>query len=348
MKIRLLPPLCLLAVLAGCAAPEPPPAPEPVHSASTYEQAALLAGTMEFLHQNYVDADRAGYEKLLTAALRGMMRELDPYSGYEPPAVYETKEIARTGEHTGIGVELVKPGENSPLVVTMTVPDSPAAKAGLVPGDRIVRIDDKLVEPLPLEECAKLLRGAAGSSVRLEVVPDGGDDSRNIAVRREKVVVSSAPVEAAHLIGGDIGYLRINSFNSHTPSETAAVLEKLRKEGMTRGLVIDLRNNPGGLVSGASETASLFLPEGAELFSARHRNTPEAQVVKAAAGAEKLLDLPIVIPINPFTASAAELFSGAMQDHRRATLVGMKSFGKGTLLQVVPLANGGALRYAAG
>ena len=88
MKIRLLPPLCLLAVLAGCAAPEPPPAPEPVHSASTYEQAALLAGTMEFLHQNYVDADRAGYEKLLTAALRGMMRELDPYSGYEPPAVF--------------------------------------------------------------------------------------------------------------------------------------------------------------------------------------------------------------------------------------------------------------------
>ena len=348
MKIRLLSPLCLLAVLAGCAVPEPPPAPEPVHSASTYEQAALLAGTMEFLHQNYVDADRAGYEKLLTAALRGMMRELDPYSGYEPPAVYETNEIARTGEHTGIGVELVKPGENSPLVVTMTVPDSPAAKAGLVPGDRIVRIDDKLVEPLPLEECAKLLRGAAGSSVRLEVVPDGGDDSRNIAVRREKVVVSSAPVEAAHLIGGDIGYLRINSFNSHTPSETAAVLEKLRKEGMTRGLVIDLRNNPGGLVSGASETASLFLPEGAELFSARHRNTPEAQVVKAAAGAEKLLDLPIVILINPFTASAAELFSGAMQDHRRATLVGMKSFGKGTLLQVVPLANGGALRYAAG
>lgn len=226
----------------------------------------------------------------------------------------------------------------------MTVLDSPAAKAGLVPGDRIVRIDDKPVEPLPLEECAKLLRGAAGSSVRLEVVPDGGDDSRNIAVRREKVVVSSAPVEAAHLIGGDIGYLRINSFNSHTPSETAAVLEKLRKEGMTRGLVIDLRNNPGGLVSGASETASLFLPEGAELFSARHRNTPEAQVVKAAAGAEKLLDLPIVILINPFTASAAELFSGAMQDHRRATLVGMKSFGKGTLLQVVPLANGGALQ----
>lgn len=147
MKIRLLPPLCLLAVLAGCAAPEPPSAPEPVHSASTYEQAALLAGTMEFLHQNYVDADRAGYEKLLTAALRGMMRELDPYSGYEPPAVYETNEIARTGEHTGIGVELVKPGENSPLVVTMTVLDSPAAKAGLVPGDRIVRIDDKPVEP---------------------------------------------------------------------------------------------------------------------------------------------------------------------------------------------------------
>ena len=155
----------------------------PVHSASTYEQAALLAGTMEFLHQNYVDADRAGYEKLLTAALRGMMRELDPYSGYEPPAVYETNEIARTGEHTGIGVELVKPGENSPLVVTMTVPDSPAAKAGLVPGDRIVRIDDKLVEPLPLEECAKLLRGPACSSIRFEDVPEGDDDTRNIPVR---------------------------------------------------------------------------------------------------------------------------------------------------------------------
>ena len=337
-------------LVAGCSTPEPaapPPPPPPLHSNSTYEQAALLAATMEFLHRNYVDADRAGYDRLLAAALRGMMRELDPYSGYEPPAVYRDNETVRTGEFVGVGVELVKPDDRPP-VVTTAVPGSPAAKAGIVPGDRILRIGDRRTDGLSLEECVKLLQGPAGGELRLELMPGDGGKSRVLVLRRDTVVVSSAPAEAAHLLGDGVGYLKVNSFNAHTPGEIAASLAKLRKEGMTRGLVIDLRNNPGGLVAGASEAASLFLPEGAELFSAVRRNTPEAEVVKAAAGPDKVLDLPVVILINPFSASAAELFSGALRDNRRAKLVGMKSFGKGTLLQVLPLANGGGLRYAAG
>lgn len=341
------PVLAAVFFAAGCSTAPEPAKPEPVHSNSTYEQAALLASTLEFLHRNYVDEDRAGYDRLLTAALRGMMRELDPYSGYEPPAVYRDNESVRTGEHIGIGVELVKPDERPPAV-TVTVPDSPADKAGIVPGDRIVRIGPARTDALPLEECVKLLRGPAGGELALEIQPPNGGAVRKVTLRREKVVVSSAPVQAAHLIGDGIGYLKINSFNAHTPGELAALLAKLREEGMTRGLVIDLRNNPGGLVSGASGAASLFLPEGAELFSAAHRNHSKVEVVKAAAGEGKMLKLPVVILINPFSASAAELFSGALRDNGRARLVGMRSFGKGTLLQVTQLPNGGALRYAAG
>lgn len=339
--------LAVVFFAAGCSTPPEPAKPEPVHSNSTYEQAALLASTLEFLHRNYVDEDRAGYDRLLTAALRGMMRELDPYSGYEPPAVYRDNEVARTGEQIGIGVELVKPDERPPAV-TVTVPDSPADKAGIVPGDRIVRIGPARTDALSLEECVKLLRGPAGGELALEIQPPNGGAVRTVTLRREKVVVSSAPVRAAHLIGDGIGYLKINSFNAHTPGEIAALLAKLREEGMTRGLVIDLRNNPGGLVSGASGAASLFLPEGAELFSAVHRNHSNVEVIKAAGGEGKMLDLPVVILLNPFSASAAELFSGALRDNGRARLVGMKSFGKGTLLQVTQLPNGGALRYAAG
>ncbi len=339
--------LAVVFFAAGCSTPPEPAKPEPVHSNSTYEQAALLASTLEFLHRNYVDEDSAGYDRLLTAALRGMMRELDPYSGYEPPAVYRDNEVARTGERIGIGVELVKPDERPPAV-TVTTPDSPAAKAGILPGDRILRIGAARTAALPLEECVKLLRGADGSEVALEIQPHDSSAVRKVTLRRGMVVVSSAPVQAAHVIDGDIGYLKINSFNTHTPGETAALLAKLRKEGMSRGLVLDLRNNPGGLVSGAAETASLFLPEGAELFSAVHRNHSKVEVVKAGAGKGKLLDLPVVILLNPFSASAAELFSGALRDNGRARLVGMRSFGKGTLLQVTQLPNGGALRYAAG
>ncbi|MBS1371020.1 MAG: S41 family peptidase [Lentisphaeria bacterium] len=339
--------LCFTAMLAGCATREPLSAAKPVHPAAAYGQAGLLAETVEFLHRNYVDGEQAGYDRLFTAALKGMMRELDPYSGYEPPAEFVVNEQARTGEHTGIGIEAVKE-EGAPLLITAVVPDSPADKAGILPGERIFRIDGKAVDALPLEECMKRIRGPVGSELALELLASDGKSSRTAPVRRERIIRSSAPAEAAHLIDGDIGYLRITSFNSHTPEEAEKALKKLREEGMSRGLVIDLRNNPGGLVDGAAKTASLFLPDGSVLFSARHRNSAEPQIVRSTAGKYREEELPVVILMNPFTASAAELFSGALRDHGRAKLVGMRSFGKGTLLQVLPLKNGGALRFAAG
>lgn len=337
---------CLAAALAGCATGKPQPAPA-VHSASTYEQAGLLAQVMEFLNRNYAEADKAGYDRLLEAALRGMMRELDPYSGYEPPAEFTVNEESRTGEQSGIGIDAVKV-ENAPVLITAVLPGSPAEKAGVLPGEQIYRIDGRLAEPLPLEECMNLLRGPAGSGLELELLASDGQSSRHVKLRREKVVRSSVPEEAAHLIDGDIGYLRISSFNNHTPDEVENALKKLRAEGMARGLVIDLRNNPGGLVDGAAKAASLFLPADSVIFSAKHRNSPEPEIVRSTAGELREETLPIMILANAYTASAAELFAGALRDNNRAKLVGSKTFGKGTLLRILPLKNGGALRYAAG
>lgn len=338
---------CLAAALAGCAAGGQRSKPEPLHTASTYEKAGRLGQVMEFLNRNYVDESKAGYDRLLEAALRGMMRELDPYSGYEPPAEFTVNEEARTGEQSGIGIDAVKV-ENAPVLITAVLPGGPADKAGILPGEQIHRIDGRQIETLPLEECMKLLHGPEGSELELELLASDGKSSRSVKLRREKVVRSSVPPEAAHLIDGDIGYLRISSFNAHTPDEVEKVLRKLRAAGMSRGLVIDLRNNPGGLVDGAAKTASLFLPEGSVLFSAKHRNSPEAEVVRSVAGELREETLPVVILTNAYTASAAELFAGALRDYNRAKLVGAKTFGKGTLLQILPLDNGGALRFAAG
>ena len=338
---------CLVAALAGCVAGKPQQPPEAGHPASTYEQAGTFAQILEFLHQHYGDESKAGYDRLFEAALRGMMRELDPYSGYEPPAEFAANEESRTGEQSGIGIDAVKV-KNAPVLITAVLPGGPADKAGVLPGEQIFRIDGRTVETLPLEECMNLLRGRAGSELELELLASDGQSSRRVKLQRENIVLSSVPPEAAHLIDGDIGYLRISSFNAHTPGEVENALKKLRAEGMSRGLVIDLRNNPGGLVEGAAKTASLLLPEGSVLFSAKHRDSQENEIVRSTAGELREETIPLVILANGYTASAAELFAGALRDHNRAKIVGMKSFGKGTLLRILPLENGGALRYAAG
>ena len=338
---------CLAAALTGCTSTDPLPEQSAAHPASTYEQAGMLAQVVEFLNSHYVDENKVGYDRLLTAALRGMMRELDPYSGYEPPAEFTVNEESRTGEQSGIGIDAVKV-KNAPALITAVIPGGPADKAGVLPGEQIFRIDGRPVEALPLEECMDLLRGPEGSELELELLASDGKSSRSVKLRREKVVRSSVPPEAAHLLDGDIGYLRISSFNAHTPGEVEKALQFLRSAGMSRGLVIDLRNNPGGLVDGAAKTASLFLPAGSVIFSAKHRNSPEEEVVRSVAGELREETLPVVILTNAYTASAAELFAGALRDHNRAKLVGAKTFGKGTLLRILPLANGGALRFAAG
>lgn len=334
------------AALTGCRSTAEADEARPLISEKAYSEASILAQTIEFLHDNYVESDQVSYEKLLTSALRGMVADLDPYSGYEPPKEFSANETRRTGELVGLGVEIVKQ-PNAPLLVVNVLPGSPAAAAGVRPGDRLVEIDGKLTQRLDLESCLALARGAIGSVARLKVAREGAEDLLSLEVKRAKVIRPSVPPDAVKKLAGSIGYIRIESFNAHTPGEFRAALDRLKKEKI-RSLIIDLRNNPGGLVGAAVELASIFLPENSVIIRTSHRKAALSQEIRAKRGEVQELELPVVILINPFSASSSEIFAGSLQDHRRARLVGMKSFGKGTLLRVIPLPDGGALRFASG
>ena len=334
------------AALTGCRSTAEADEARPLISEKAYSEASILAQTIEFLHDNYVESDQVSYEKLLTSALRGMVADLDPYSGYEPPKEFSANETRRTGELVGLGVEIVKQ-PNAPLLVVNVLPGSPAAAAGVRPGDRLVEIDGKLTQRLDLESCLALARGAIGSVARLKVAREGAEDLLSLEVKRAKVIRPSVPPDAVKKLAGSIGYIRIESFNAHTPGEFRAALDRLKKEKI-RSLIIDLRNNPGGLVGAAVELASIFLPENSVIIRTSHRKAALSQEIRAKRGEVQELELPVVILINPFSASSSEIFAGSLQDHRRARLVGMKSFGKGTLLRIIPLPDGGALRFASG
>lgn len=334
------------AALTGCRSTAEADEARPLISEKAYSEASILAQTIEFLHDNYVESDQVSYEKLLTSALRGMVADLDPYSGYEPPKEFSANETRRTGELVGLGVEIVKQ-PNAPLLVVNVLPGSPAAAAGVRPGDRLVEIDGKLTQRLDLESCLALARGAIGSVARLKVAREGAEDLLSLEVKRAKVIRPSVPPDAVKKLAGSIGYIRIESFNAHTPGEFRTALDRLKKEKI-RSLIIDLRNNPGGLVGAAVELASIFLPENSVIIRTSHRKAALSQEIRAKRGEVQELELPVVILINPFSASSSEIFAGSLQDHRRARLVGMKSFGKGTLLRIIPLPDGGALRFASG
>ena len=341
--------LIFLLFSGGCATDAPQGRREQTElSTEVYSRAGMFAQVLEFLHANYADADAATRERLFEGAINGMASCLDPYSGYEAPKEFDRNQSQRTGTHAGIGVQCVKENDQPPVIIAVT-PDSPAARAGLRPGVRILQIDGGKTEKHSLAQCMEKLRGNVGSSLLLQLAFPDVAAPVTVELKRELIRRPSVPPTTAQLLPGGVGFIRIESFNEHTPQEFDDAFRKLKAEGMTHGLIIDLRNNPGGLVDAARKIVSRFLPESTPLFIVRHRRPPEPQTIRADGNDdEKELKLPLVILVNPYTASAAELFAGALQDHRRATLVGMRSFGKGTLLRVLPLPDGGALRYASG
>ncbi len=338
-------PLLLIAV-TGCRS-DIPETEDALLSPKAYSEAAALAQTIEILREYYVDSGQVTTEKLLAAALRGMVEELDRYSGYEPPADYRNNEGERTGEQFGIGVEATKT-KGEPMRLLRVVAGGPAAKAGLKAGDEIQSIDDKDLRPLSLEECMTLIRGSEGSSLRVASSTPGTSALVPRTVTRARVAFPSVPPEAAVVMEGGIGYLRIESFNQRTPEEFRRAIALLTKNGMKNGLVIDLRNNPGGMVQPTLEIASMFLKPGEVILRAVNRKDKKETPLTAGTGMKIDTQLPVILLVNGNTASCGELFSAALRDHNRARLVGTQTWGKGTLLRVLPLPDGGALRFSTG
>jgi carboxyl-terminal processing protease len=302
-----------------------------------WEDARLFAEVLERVREEYVD-DVAD-EELIVAAIRGLMADLDPHSAFLGPAEMKELRISTTGEYSGVGIEVAV--ENGTVRVATPIEGGPAYLAGVQGGDRILAVDDVAVDPDDLEATIDRMRGKAGSVVKLTFSRPPDDTPREIALTRAKVQVSSVK---SHLLEPDLGYVRITHFSETTAPDLERALATLTKENGRKlgGLVLDLRDNPGGLLEAGVAVADAFLDDGV-IVTANGR-APDARFEMTAKRGDLLDGAPITILVNGHSASASEIVAGALHDHGRATLIGRQTYGKGSVQTVVPLSSGHALK----
>jgi carboxyl-terminal processing protease len=299
--------------------------------------ARLLSEVMGLIHEDYVD--KTDDHTLMSNAIRGMVGELDPHSAFMDKDEFEDLKIATEGNYSGIGVEVT--AEDGVLTVIAPLDDSPAARAGIRPGDAILSIDGRLLRNEPLDDAIKRIRGEPGTVVRLGIGREPLPQPLEVSIERALVSVHSVRFS---MLEPGYGYLRISQFSETTGPDTLAAIRALEDEagGKLRGLVLDLRNNPGGVLDAAVEVSDAFLEDGtivsAEGRSAESRFRMEAMEGDLARGAS------IAVLVNEGSASAAEIVAGALRDNGRAKLLGQKTFGKGSVQTVLPLEDGQALK----
>ncbi len=305
--------------------------------ADTFRMLELFGDVLTTVENQYVTP--VNNKKLIEAAIDGMVTSLDPHSGYLDPDDYGDMRDQTRGEYGGLGLEVTS--EDGAVKIISPMDETPAARAGLQPGDYITAIDHQSLIGLPLSDAVKKMRGDIGKAIVLTVVRSGKDPF-DVKLVRESINVKSAK---GHM-EGDYGYLRISSFDEKTTDQSIATIKALQsKNPHIKGWILDLRNNPGGLLDQAVGISSLFL-DGGEVVSQRGRDPKDIERYNARPGGDMLKGAPLVVLINPGTASAAEIVSGALQDRHRAAIVGLTSFGKGSVQTLIPLNNGldGALK----
>ena len=315
----------------------------------SYEYTLLFARVMQLVRQDYVDQSKVGYKDLTYAALRGMLSSLDPHSQFLDEESFQDMERETKGEFSGLGI-VVGMKEGS-IVILSPMEDSPGGRAGIMPGDKILKIDGKSTEKMTLAGAIKALKGKTGEKAQLTLLRSiagapGGGNVFEVELTRETIRVLSikdAKLLPAVVAGQDkIGYVRIEEFGENTSDELDHALENLERSGM-QALVVDLRNNPGGLLDSAVDVAGKFLPPNVVIVSTRGR-TPDQEQEFRARPERQHPDYPIAVLINGYSASGAEIVAGALKDLNRAILVGETTFGKGSVQTVQPLGNGVGLR----
>ncbi|AIA74492.1 S41 family peptidase [Vreelandella alkaliphila] len=299
------------------------------------EEIQTFAEVFERIKRGYVEEvdDRT----LLRNAMRGMLSELDPHSAYLDEEEYRSLRESTQGEFGGIGIEVGT--ENGQLMVITPIDDTPASRAGLMSRDVIVAIDGTPTDSLSLQEAVNLMRGEPGSQLRISVLRAGEESPREFTLTRE--VIRNESVKHEVLEPG-YGYLRISQFQSRTPEQARRSLERMAREQPLEGLILDLRNNPGGVLQAAVGVADLFLDEGLIVYTEGRLSDTEMSF--SASPETPAGDVPLVVLINSGSASAAEIVAGALQDQRRGVVMGTESFGKGSVQQIMPLGNGEGLK----
>ena len=300
------------------------------------QQLNLFGDVLERVRRDYVEP--VDEKTLIENAINGMLSALDPHSSYMNPKTYKDMQIQTKGEFGGLGIEVTM--ENGVIKVVSPIDDTPASKAGLQPGDLIFALDGEPVQGMTLQDAVEKMRGKVGTPIKISV-RRAGKDPFDVSLTRETIKVKAVRY---HLEGGDIGYIRVTSFTEQSTSGVLDAVEKLKKEAgnKLKGYILDLRNNPGGLLDQAIAMSDAFLDKG-EIVSVKARKSEDVQRCNAKPG-DVANGLPIVVLMNGGSASASEIVAGALQDHKRAIILGTRSFGKGSVQTIMQVTGGGAIR----
>ena len=308
-------------------------------SSDTYRQLNLFGDVFEQVRADYVE--KPDDNKLVQSAINGMLAGLDPHSSYMDPSSLRDIQVQTRGEFGGLGIEVTM--EDGLVKVVAPIDDTPAAKAGVMANDIITKLDNEQVQGLTLNQAVEKMRGPVNTKIKLTIMRKGADKPIDVTIVRDVIRVKSV---RSHNEGDDVGYIRVTQFNEQTTDGLKKAIADLTSQlgaDKIKGFVVDLRNNPGGLLDQAISVSDAFLDKGEIVFT-RGRNAEETQRFNARPG-DLTKGKPVIVLINGGSASASEIVAGALQDHKRATLVGTRSFGKGSVQTIIPLGAGnGALR----
>src|SRR2546428_3007208 len=313
---------------------------------SGYSQIAIFAKAVELIRQDYVDGNKTSYHDLITAALKGMLGSLDPHSQFMDPNDFRDMQEDTRSRFNGLGIEVaIKNG--LPTIVT-PMEDTPAAKAGILSGDQILKINGMSTEKMDLQDVINHLRGATGQKITLTLIRPSTKEVKDYALERAEIKVQS--VKGARLLDPDltgsftIAYVRLIQFNEPTADELSKALDEMQKQGM-QALILDLRNNPGGLLNSAVDVCAQFLPPNTKVVSTQGRVASQQRDYSTSGVAKERPRFPMAVLVNEGSASGAEIVCGALKDLHRAIVVGETTFGKGSVQNVMQLPDGSALRF---
>lgn len=306
-----------------------------VNAQNGYEELRTFTEVLSHIKKNYVEDVKT--KDLVVGAIRGMLNSLDPHSGYLSPEAFKELHVETKGEFGGLGIQIgIK---DNMLTVIAPIDDTPAHRAGILAGDRIIKISGESTTNMGLHDAVTKMRGPKGTAITITIMREGWKEPRDFNIIRDIIKIQSVKAKMLH---GNIGYIRLTQFQEPTASDLASALDKLKKEGMT-SLILDLRNNPGGLLNSAVEVTDLFLPPRKLVVYIEGRVRDRIEYFTEGQKT-RYTDIPMVVLINQGSASASEIVAGALKDWGRAVVIGTQTFGKGSVQSLIPLSDGSGLR----